>query len=164
MKIAVYPGSFDPATNGHLDIIRRSAKQVDHLIVGVLNNDKKKGLFTKDERVELLKKLTADIEHIEILSFEGLLVDFMEKVSADVIIRGFRAVSDFEFEIQLAQTNYSLNPEIETILLVTRNEYSFLSSNVVREVAKYGGDVSKMVHPITEKLLKEKYNDLEGLE
>lgn len=161
MKIAVYPGSFDPATNGHLDIIKRSAKQVEHLIVAVLNNNSKKSLFTKNERVELLKELTSNLDNIEVLSFEGLLVDFMEKVSADVIIRGFRAVSDFEFEIQLAQTNYSLNPEIETILLVTRNEYSFLSSNVVREIAMYGGDVSKMVHPLTAEKLKAKYNKLE---
>lgn len=162
MNTAVYPGSFDPATNGHLDIIQRSAKQVDHLVVGgVLNNIRKKSLFTIEERVTHLKELTKDIENVEVISFKGLLVDFMVAQKANVIIRGFRAVSDFEFEIQLAQTNYNLNPDVETIFLVTRNEFSFLSSSVVREVAMYGGDVSKMVHPLTAKLLKEKYDEME---
>lgn len=161
MKTAIYPGSFDPATNGHLDIIRRSAKQVDHLIVGVSRNINKQSLFTIEERVQHLKHLTKDIKNIEVTSFKGLLVDFMKDIEADVIIRGFRAVSDFEFEIQLAQTNYNLDPDIETILLVTRNEFSFLSSSMVREVAMFGGDVSNMVHPLTAKLLKDKYNELE---
>ncbi len=118
-------------------------------------------MFTIEERVTHLKELTKDIENVEVISFKGLLVDFMVAQKANVIIRGFRAVSDFEFEIQLAQTNYNLNPDVETIFLVTRNEFSFLSSSVVREVAMYGGDVSKMVHPLTAKLLKEKYDEME---
>lgn len=161
MKIAVYPGSFDPATNGHLDIIKRSAKQVDHLVVGVLNNINKKSLFSIHERVEMLELLTKDIPNVEVKFFEGLLVDFMKEVEADLIIRGFRAISDFELEIQLAQTNYSLNKDIETIFFVTRNEYSFLSSSIVREVSLYGGDISKMVHPIIVRYLKEKYSKME---
>lgn len=162
MKIAVYPGSFDPATNGHIDIIRRSAKQVDHLIVGVLHNINKTGLLSLDERVELLKVLTADISNITIKSFSGLLVDFVLQEKADLIIRGFRAISDYEYEIQMAQTNYQLEPELETLFLVTRNEYSFLSSSVIKEVAKFGGDVSGMVAPETAKVLREKYDELEA--
>lgn len=162
MKIAVYPGSFDPATNGHIDIIRRSAKQFDHLIVGVLHNINKTGLLSLDERVELLKVLTADISNITIKSFSGLLVDFVLQEKADLIIRGFRAISDYEYEIQMAQTNYQLEPELETLFLVTRNEYSFLSSSVIKEVAKFGGDVSGMVAPETAKVLREKYDELEA--
>lgn len=161
MKTAVYPGSFDPATFGHLDIIRRSANQVTHLIVGVLNNVNKKYLLTIEERVAILKELTKDLENVEIKSFSGLLVDFMKQEKADLIIRGFRAISDYEFEIQLAQTNYSLDPNIETIFLVTRNEYSYLSSSVVKEVASFGGDVSNMVPPISAEYLKRKYGELE---
>ncbi len=161
MNKAVYPGSFDPATRGHLDIIRRSAKLVDHLVVAVLNNINKKSLLTVEERVELLKELTEDLPNVSIQSFSGLLVDFMVQQEAEVLIRGFRAISDYEYEIQLAHTNYSLNPDIETIFLVTRNEYSFLSSSIVREVAKFGGDVSKMVDPRTEVYLKNKFDELE---
>lgn len=161
MKTAVYPGSFDPATKGHLDIIKRSAKQVDHLIVGVLSNINKKSLFTVEERVKHLRDLTKVLGNVEVKSFSGLLVDFMAQEEAEVIIRGFRAVSDFEFEIQLAQTNHSLNPDIETIFFVTKNEFSFLSSSMVREIAGFGGDVSQMVHPLTVELLKEKYDKLE---
>lgn len=161
MKRAVYPGSFDPATNGHLDIIRRSANQVTHLIVAVLDNMNKRCLFSVDERVEILRKLTEDLPNVEVKHFSGLLVDFMKQENADLIIRGFRAISDYEFEIQLAQTNYSLNPDIETIFLVTRNEYSYLSSSIVKEVASHGGDVSHMVPAYTEQLLIKKYEAME---
>lgn len=157
MRIAVYPGSFDPATNGHLDIIKRSAKLVDKLIVGVLKNNAKQPLFSVDERVELLKKLTKDMDNVEIDSFSGLLVDFLKKKNATIIVRGFRAVSDFEYELQIAQTNYSLDNNIETICLITRVEYSFLSASIVKEVAMYGGDISKMVPRETANYLNKKY-------
>ncbi|GKX31704.1 phosphopantetheine adenylyltransferase [Vallitalea longa] len=157
MRIAVYPGSFDPATNGHLDIIKRSAKLVDKLIVGVLKNNAKEPLFSIDERVALLKKLTKDMDNVEIDSFSGLLVDFLKKKNATIIVRGFRAVSDFEYELQIAQTNYSLDNNIETICLITRVEYSFLSASIVKEVAMYGGDISKMVPQETANYLNKKY-------
>lgn len=161
MKIGIYPGSFDPVTNGHTDIIHRSAKLVDKLVVGVLNNSNKNYLFSVEERVSLLKELTKEMDNVEVVSFVGLLVDFADLQKADVIIRGFRAISDYEFEIQLAQTNYSLNHRVETIFLVTRNEYSFLSSSIVKEVAKFHGNVSGMVAPITEALLLKKFDERE---
>ncbi|MCT4687381.1 pantetheine-phosphate adenylyltransferase [Vallitalea sp.] len=157
MRIAVYPGSFDPTTNGHLDIIKRSAKLVDKLIVGVLKNNSKQPLFSTDERVELLKKLTKDMENVEVDSFSGLLVDFLKEKNATIIVRGFRAVSDFEYELQIAQTNYSLDNNIETICLITRVEYSFLSASIVKEVAMYGGDISKMVPEETAVYMNKKY-------
>ncbi len=157
MRIGVYPGSFDPATNGHLDIIQRSAKLVDQLIVGVLKNSQKEPLLSIDERLQLLRELTSDIENVVVDSFSGLLVDYAKEMNASVIIRGFRAVSDFEYEIQLAQTNYSLCEDVETIFLVTRTEYSYLSSSIVKEVARYKGDIGKMVPPIVEAFMNEKY-------
>ncbi len=157
MKIGVYPGSFDPATLGHLDIIKRSAKLVDKLIVGVLHNSAKNPLFTIDERVSLLRELTIDMENVEVESFSGLLVDFLKKKNAEIIVRGFRAVSDFEYELQMAQTNYSLDNSVETICLITRVEYSFLSASVVKEVARYGGDISNMVPEKTIEYMKRKF-------
>ncbi|MCT4544219.1 MAG: pantetheine-phosphate adenylyltransferase [Vallitalea sp.] len=157
MRIAVYPGSFDPATNGHLDIIKRSAKLVDKLIVGVLHNSSKNPLFSIEERVELLKSLTKDLDNVEVDSFSGLLVDFLKEKNAEIIVRGFRAVSDFEYELQIAQTNYSLDNNIETICLITRVEYSFLSASIVKEIAMYGGDISKMVPNETIKYINEKF-------
>lgn len=157
MRIGVYPGSFDPVTNGHIDIIRRSAKLVDKLIVGILNNSNKNPLFSIEERTELLIRLTKDLPNVEIDHFSGLLVDFMKEKNAKINIRGLRAVSDFEYELQMAQTNYSLDNEVETIFLVTRVEYSFLSSSIVKEVAKYGGDISKLVPRETEDYIKNKY-------
>lgn len=157
MKIGVYPGSFDPATLGHLDIIKRSAKLVDKLIVGVLHNSAKNPLFSIDERVSLLKELTADMDNVEVDCFSGLLVDFLKKKNAEIIIRGFRAVSDFEYELQIAQTNYSLDHNVETVCLITRVEYSFLSASVVKEVARYGGDISKMVPEKTIEYMKRKF-------
>ncbi len=162
MRKAVYPGSFDPVTKGHLDIIKRSAKQVDHLVVGVLNNIRKDSLFTVEERVKHLQELTSDIDNVSIKAFSGLLVDFVLQENAGVIIRGFRAISDYEYEIQMAQMNHQLNPEIETLFLVTRNEYSFLSSSVVKEIARFGGDIRGLVEPMTAELLKEKYGEMEA--
>lgn len=157
MKIGVYPGSFDPTTNGHLDIIKRSAKLVDKLIVGVLHNSAKQPLFSIDERVELLQKLTKEMDNVEVSTFSGLLVDFLKEKGANIIIRGFRAVSDFEYELQIAQTNYSLDSNIETICLITRAEYSFLSASIVKEIAKYGGDINKMVPKETIEYIKKKF-------
>jgi len=161
MNKAVYAGSFDPATNGHIDIIRRSARQVEHLIVGILHNVNKKGLLSVEERLELLEALTQDLPNVTIKTFSGLLVDFVQQEKAEVIIRGFRAISDYEYEIQMAQMNHQLNPDIETLFLVTRNEYAFLSSSLVKEVAKFGGDISELVDPRTAEILIEKYGETE---
>jgi pantetheine-phosphate adenylyltransferase len=158
VRIGVYPGSFDPTTNGHLDIIKRSAKLVDKLIVGVLHNSAKQPLFSIDERVMLLEELTKDMDNVEVCTFSGLLVDFLKEKEANIIIRGFRAVSDFEYELQIAQTNYSMNNNIETICLITRVEYSFLSASIVKEIARYGGDISKMAPKETIDLLNKKFN------
>lgn len=157
MRIGVYPGSFDPATYGHFDIIQRGSKIVDKLIVAVLNNSQKEPLLTTQERLKLLRDLTKDLPNVEVDSFSGLLVDYVKEKEASIIIRGFRAVSDFEYEIQLAQTNYSLCEDIETIFLVTRTEYSYLSSSIVKEVARYNGDISKMVPPLVEAFMNIKY-------
>ena len=145
MKRAIYPGSFDPVTNGHVDIILRSSKIVDRLIVGVLNNSAKKSLFSVEERVSMLKELTKDLPNVEVTSFDGLLVDYMKKINATIIIRGLRAVTDFEYELQIAQANGVQNPEIETVFLTSSLNYSYLSSTIVKEFASYGGDISKFV-------------------
>jgi len=157
--IGVYPGSFDPATNGHLDLIKRASKLVDYLYLGVLNNTLKTCLLSVEERVALLKELTKGMNNVYVEPFEGLLIDYMSAKKAHLVIRGLRAISDFEYELQLAQTNYSLRNDIETIFLTTRNEYSYLSSSIVKEVAKLGGDVSHMVPKETLKYLKEKYGE-----
>ena len=145
MKKAVYPGSFDPVTFGHEDMIKRSAAIVDELIVGVLNNSEKNSLFSVGERVSMLKELTKDMKNVTIDSFDGLLVDYMKESGATIIVRGLRAVTDFEYELQIAQTNHVEYPEVETIFLTTNLKYSYLSSSVVREFAAYGGDITKFV-------------------
>lgn len=145
MKKAIYPGSFDPVTFGHQDMIVRSAAIVDELIVGVLNNSAKNSLFSVDERVNMLKEITKDIPNVKVDSFDGLLVDYMKESGATIIVRGLRAVTDFEYELQIAQTNHVEYPEVETIFLTTNLQYSYLSSSVVREFAAYGGDISKFV-------------------
>ena len=156
MKSAIYPGSFDPVTLGHLDIIKRSAGLTDHLIVAVLNNSSKTPLFSVDERVNMLKEVTRDIPNIEIVSFSGLLVDFAIEKNCRVIIRGFRAVTDFEYELQMAQTNHKLAEDIETVFLTTSLEYSYLSSTIVKEVAAFGGDISQFVPEHVEERIKSK--------
>ena len=145
MLRAIYPGSFDPVTNGHLDVIRRSSKMVDELIVGVLNNNAKMPLFSVEERVRMLKEVTKDIPNVRIYPFDGLLIDFAAKMEAGVVIRGLRAITDFEYELQMSQTNHKLNPDVETIFLTTSIEYSYLSSTTVKEIASYGGDITQFV-------------------
>lgn len=145
MKSAIYPGSFDPLTLGHLDMIERSAKIVDELVIGVLNNSAKNSLFSLDERVSMIKEMTESMPNVTVASFDGLLVDYMKEINATIIVRGLRAVTDFEYELQIAQTNHVENPEVETIFLTTSLQYSYLSSTIVKEFASYGGDISKFV-------------------
>lgn len=154
MKIAVYPGSFDPMTNGHLDILKRAASLFDHLIVGVLVNQNKKCLFSPEERVDMINEATHDLENVRVMHFNGLLVDFCDKVGATAVIRGLRAVSDYEYEVQMFAANYKLNPKVETIFLMSQPKYSFLSSSVVKEIAFYGGHIEDMVTPAIAEALK----------
>ena len=160
MSIAVYPGSFDPVTRGHMDIIERASKTVDHLIVGVLVNSAKSPLFTVEERVALLKQVTAQYPNVEIRSFEGLLVDFARASGAHILIRGLRAVTDFEYELQMSQTNRKVAPEVDTIFFTTSLEYAYLSSSIVKEVAQYGGDISAFVAEPVEKAIKQKFTQI----
>lgn len=148
--VAIYPGSFDPVTNGHLDIIRRAASISDELIVGVLNNKAKTPLFSVEERVKMLCEVTRDMKNVKVVPFEGLLIEFAKQMDAKVIIRGLRAVTDFEYELQMSQTNHKLNPNIETLFMTTSLEYSFLSSSTVRELASFGGDISQFVPEFVE--------------
>ena len=145
MRRAIYPGSFDPLTLGHMDMIERSAKIVDELVIGVLNNSAKNSLFSLDERVSMIKEMTESMPNVTVASFDGLLVDYMKEINATIIVRGLRAVTDFEYELQIAQTNHVENPEVETIFLTTSLQYSYLSSTIVKEFASYGGDISKFV-------------------
>ncbi|EIJ81616.1 phosphopantetheine adenylyltransferase [Bacillus methanolicus PB1] len=156
-SIAVCPGSFDPITYGHMDIITRGAKVFDELYVVVLNNASKTPLFTIEERIHLIKEVTKDIANVKVDFYQGLLVDYAKSVNANAIIRGLRAVSDFEYEMQITSMNRILNENIETIFMMTKNQYSFLSSSIVKEVAKYGGNISELVPPIVENALKEKF-------
>lgn len=147
MAIAVYPGSFDPATYGHLDIIRRAALSFDQVVVGVLHNSAKSPLFSVEERVNILRKATEDIPNVTVKSFSGLSVNFARENGANVILRGLRAVTDFEYELQMAQTNRVLAPDIDTVFLTTSLEYAYLSSTIMKEVALFGGDLSKFGPP-----------------
>ena len=152
---AIYPGSFDPCTNGHLDIIERSSKIFEKVIVAVLINSSKTPTFTVEERIDLLKTATAHIPNVEVVSFNGLLAQFAQDRNAKVIIKGLRAVSDFEYEFQMSLTNTKLNPNVETLFMTTKSENMYLSSSIVREVARYGGDISDMVPTvITDKIYK----------
>ena len=143
MVIAVYPGSFDPATYGHLDVIRRASVSFDRIIVGVLHNSAKSPLFSVEERVNILEKATKDIPNVVIQSFEGLSVNFARENHAQVIVRGLRAVTDFEYELQMAQTNRVLAPDVDTVFMTTSLQYAYLSSTIMKEVASFGGDISK---------------------
>ena len=156
MHRAVYPGSFDPCTKGHLDIIQRASGLFDEVIVGVLYNSAKTPLFSIDERVNILKEVTKGIENVRIEAFAGLSVDFVRKCNAQVIIRGLRAITDFEFELQMAQTNRVLAPDLDTMFLTTSLEYAYLSSTTVKEVASFGADLTEFVPPYVLLKLKEK--------
>ena len=156
-KLAVVPGSFDPITNGHLDIINRGAAIFGEVNVVVLNNSSKQSLFSVEERMKLIEDATAHLSNVKVRHFSGLLMDYAASVKASAIIRGLRAVSDFEYEMQITSMNRLLNPEIETFFIMTRNQYSFLSSSIVKEVAKYGGDIGKLVPQHVEKALMAKY-------
>ena len=156
MKRAVYPGSFDPCTYGHLDIIKRASQQFDEVVVAVLRNSAKTPLFSVEERVNILKEVTKDIPNVTVDSFSGLVVDFVRKSGAQVIIRGLRAMTDFEYELHMAQTNRILAPDIDTMFLITSLEYAYLSSTTVKEVAQYGGDLERFVFPFIADLLRER--------
>ncbi len=158
-KIAVCPGSFDPITYGHLDIIQRGANIFDEIYVGVLHNSAKKSLFSVEERVQIIEEATAHIPNVKVDSFQGLLVDYAKARNAHAVIRGLRAVSDFEYEMQITSMNRLLNDKIETFFIMTNNQYSFLSSSIVKEVAKYGGDVSELVPECVQKRLKIKMSE-----
>lgn len=157
MTKAIYPGSFDPVTLGHIDIIERSSHVVDELIIGVLINKKKTPTFTMEERLEMIREATEHLDNVKVLCFEGLTVDFAKENDANLIIRGLRAVTDFESEMQIAQTNHSIMPQIDTMFFTTSLEYAFLSSTIVKEVAFYGGDVSGFVPPNVETMLRKKF-------
>ena len=171
MKTAIYPGSFDPVTLGHFDIIKRSSEIFDQVIVGVLCNNAKSPLFSVEERVKMLEEVTKDIPNVEVQSFDGLLVDFMRQNHAKVIVRGLRAITDFEYELQMAQTNRVLAPDVDTVFLTTSLEYAYLSSTIMKEVANfdgdlskfamYGGDISEFLDPVIAKRVQEKYQTLQ---
>ncbi len=154
---AIYPGSFDPLTLGHLDIIERSSKMFPELIVAVLRNRAKDPVFSVEERVEMIRKLTEHNKRVHVDSFDGLLMDYADSVNAGVIVRGLRAVTDFEYELQIAQMNHTINEKVDTIFLTTSLEYAYLSSTIVKEVASYGGDISKFVPKLVEEKCLEKF-------
>ncbi len=145
MRIGIYPGSFDPVTLGHLDIIKRASNLVDILYVPVIKNKLKNSLFSIEERIEMLERVTKEIANVKVESFDGLTVDYADMKKANVIFRGLRAVTDFEYELQIAQTNHQLNPKVDTVFLITNVEYAYLSSSIVREIASYKGDITSFV-------------------
>lgn len=156
----IYPGSFDPVTYGHIDIIDRCSKKFDKVTVAVLNNSSKKGLFTIEERIVLLEKSLEKYENVEIDSFSGLLVDYIKEKDCKTMVRGLRAVSDFEYEMQMALVNKKLAPDIETLFMVSSDKYAYLSSSIVREVARYNGEISSFVPKVVENALREKIGEL----
>lgn len=156
-KLAICPGSFDPLTNGHLDIIIRGAKIFDELIVAIFTNSTKSNLFSVEERIHLIEEATKDLPNVKVDASEGLLIDYANKKNAKVILRGLRAVSDFEYEMQITSMNRKLDNEIETFFMMTNNQHSFLSSSIVKEVAKHHANVSDLVPKVVEEALIEKY-------
>lgn len=156
-RLAICPGSFDPVTYGHLDIIRRGAKIFDHVIVAIFNNQSKAPLFNVDERIHLLQESTKDLKNVTVDASDGLLIDYAKKQNAVAVLRGLRAISDFEYEMQITSMNRKLDEHIETLFMMTNNEYSFLSSSIVKEVAKYSANVTDLVPEVVANALKEKY-------
>jgi len=160
MKLAIYPGSFDPITNGHLDIIKRASKTFDKVIVGVLINPDKKGLFTIEERVNLIKRVTVNIPNVKVVSFSGLLVDYMKENNIDIIIKGIRTFADFEYEFQMSLMNKKLNEDIETLFMMTNPDYSYISSSSVKQVAMFKGCIDGLVPDDIIGDIKEKINGI----
>jgi pantetheine-phosphate adenylyltransferase len=158
MRRAIYPGSFDPVTNGHLDVIARARKLFDEVVVAVAHNDEKQPLFSLEQRLDLLRETVGRIENVQIAEFSGLLVEFARAQNAGAVIRGLRAVSDFEFEFQMALMNRNLNAAVETIFLMPKEEYTYLSSRIVKEIARLGGNVSTFVPDCVAKALSEKFS------
>ncbi len=156
-KIAVYPGTFDPITNGHHDLIKRGSALFDELIVGIADSKRKGPLFSLDERIELSKEILKEFDNVRVVGFDVLLADFATEMGAKVILRGLRAVSDFEYEFQLASMNRHLIPNIETMFLTPAEQFSFISSSLIKEIAMLGGDVSEFAHPIVQQALKDKF-------
>lgn len=156
MTVAVYPGSFDPVTNGHIDILERTSRVFDHIVVAVIHNVTKQALFTLEERVELIKESTKHLDNVEVECFNGLLADFLKAQEATVIIRGLRSITDFEYESHMSMMNKKLFPEIDTIFIVSDSQYTFVSSSGIKEAAMLGGDVSSMVPSAVEKGLQDK--------
>ncbi len=159
MTKAVYPGTFDPITYGHIDIIKRSAKIVDELIVGVLVNKAKVPMFTTKERIDMIRETVKHIPNVKVMSFDGLLIDFVKEQNAGFIVRGIRAVTDFEYELQMTQTNKVINPDIDTLFFTTALKYSYLSSSTVRELASFGADVTKFVPEYVVKMIEKKQEE-----
>lgn len=157
-RTAIYPGTYDPVTRGHIDICERGLKMFDHIVIGVADSLAKQPFFDIDERMDMLEIVFADNDRISVRRFSGLLIDFARECNAEVIIRGLRAISDFEYEVQLAGMNRSLANEIETVFLTAAQEYAFVSSSLVREIARLNGDVSKFLHPVILQRLTEKLN------
>jgi pantetheine-phosphate adenylyltransferase len=156
MKTAIYPGTFDPVTNGHIDILERALKLFDKVIITIARNTAKNPLFTEEERMSLLRQVTKRFKNVEVDSFEGLLVEYVRKRNAISVVRGLRAMTDFEYELQMALMNRKLDETMETIFLMPNEKYTYLSSNFVREIARLGGDVSKFVPPVVLKALRQK--------
>ncbi|MFN3395518.1 MAG: pantetheine-phosphate adenylyltransferase [Thermodesulfovibrionales bacterium] len=163
MRIAIYPGTFDPITNGHLDLVKRGVRIFDEVIIAVAPNPKKQPLFTLDERLRLIRESITDIENVKVEAFNGLLVDYVESKKAVAIIRGLRAVSDFEYELQIALMNRRLNSMIETVFMMPSEEYSFLTSSLVKEVSSFGGSVKGLVPEVVERALQEKFKIIEDI-
>lgn len=159
MKIAIYPGTFDPITNGHLDIIERAIKVFDTVIVTIARNSSKNPLFSDKERLEMIREVTKGMKQVEVDSFEGLLVNYAKKRNATAVLRGLRAISDFEYEFQLALTNRKLNDTLETVFLMPSERYTYLNSTIVREIARLGGDVTDFVPPLVKKAFDKKFKN-----
>lgn len=163
MTRALYSGSFDPVTYGHIDIVKRAANIFDEVVVAVMNNKAKNPLFSVEERVNMIKETTKDLKNVKVTSFSGLLVDFAKEEKINVIVRGLRAVTDFEYELQMAQTNHELLPEVDTMFLTTSILYSYVSSTIVREVASYHGDVSHFVPECIAQKIYSKYDEIQKM-